>query len=188
MNTSDHPNVLDTPISPQIQKLEANLEKLHARIPELPVTGIMLCRLLLHLGRRVSTMFEQQLKPLGLAEAEFRVLTTLYSQNQGVANPSELCERTSQSPANMSRISDALVARGLITRVSSIEDRRKMVLSITAHGESFVQQLLPTLFGPLRELLADFSDEEQLQLVSQLKRFGSKLDDAMTYRVAERTA
>jgi DNA-binding MarR family transcriptional regulator len=150
------------------------------------VSGVLLSRLLLHLGRGMASMLEQEIRPFGLAEAEFRVLTALFSQPEGVAHPSELCARTSQSPANMSRISDALVARDLITRVSSLHDRRKMVLHITAQGEELVQRLLPKLFGPLREMLVDFSEEEQRHLISQLKRLGSKLEDAFTQRVAER--
>ena len=172
--------------SNQFQKLEANLERLHARMPDLPVSGVLLSRLLLHLGRGMASMLEQEIRPFGLSEAEFRVLTAVFSQPEGVAHPSELCARTSQSPANMSRISDALVARDLITRVSSLHDRRKMVLHITAQGEELVQRLLPKLFGPLREMLVDFSEEEQRHLISQLKRLGSKLEDAFTQRVAER--
>src|SRR6202021_3865076 len=119
---------------------------------DLPVTGILLCRLLLHIGREMAARFEQQIKPFGLAEAEFRVLTTLFSQPDGVAHPSDLCARASQSPANMSRISDALVRRDLITRVLSAHDRRRMVLRITEQGEDLVRRLLPTLFAPLREM------------------------------------
>src|SRR5580698_10790188 len=118
----------------QFDKLEANLRALSARMPDLPFTEILLCRLLLHMGREMAATFEQQIRPFGLAEAEFRVLTTLFSQPEGAAHPSDLCVRTSQSPANMSRISDALVSRDLITRVLSARDRRRMVLRITEQG------------------------------------------------------
>src|ERR1700694_5837337 len=115
----------------QFEMREPNLKGLSARVPDLPITGILLCRLVLHLGRQMSAMFEQQIRPFGLAEAEFRVLTTLFSQPDGVAHPGDLCSRAAQSPANMSRICDALVGRDLITRVLSDQDRRRMVLRIT---------------------------------------------------------
>jgi MarR family transcriptional repressor of emrRAB len=168
----------NTPI--QIELMEANLQNLKQRMPDLPVSGILLCRLVLHIGREMAARFEQQMKPFGLAEAEFRVLTTLFSQPEGVAHPSDLCARTSQSPANMSRISDALVARGLITRVSSVHDRRRMVLRITEEGEEFVQQLLPKLHQPLRRMLKDFPEAEQRQLADQLKRLAAELDQLST--------
>src|SRR3982075_3939678 len=147
--------------------LEANLKGLSARVPDLPITGILLCRLILHLGREMSAMFEQQIRPFGLAEAEFRVLTTLFSQPDGVAHPSDLCARADQSPANMSRISDALVSRDLITRVLSVQDRRRIVLRITEQGEDLVRRLLPKLFVSLRGMFAEFSESEQRLLIAQ---------------------
>jgi MarR family transcriptional regulator, negative regulator of the multidrug operon emrRAB len=169
----------------QFELLEENLQNLSTRVPDLPASGILLCRLLLHVGRELAVMFEQQIRPFGLAEAEFRVLTTLFSQPHGAAHPSDLCIRASQSPANMSRISDALVGRGLITRVSSLHDRRRMVLRITEEGEAFVRQLLPKLFVPLREMLKDFPEAELRQMTSQLKRLGVELDKATGPAMAE---
>jgi MarR family transcriptional repressor of emrRAB len=175
---------MNIPSAP-FDKLEASLEHLHGRMPDMPIHSVLLSRLLVHLGRGVAAMLEHQIRPFGLAEADFRVLVTLFSQPDGTAHPTDLCARTSQSPANMSRIGDALVERDLITRVSSMHDRRKMVLRITDPGEALVRQLLPTLFGPLRDMFKDFSEQEQAQLIEQLKRLGAQLDTA-TGGIAER--
>src|SRR6202050_2681623 len=169
----------------QFDILEASLQRLSARMPDTPVAGIMLSRLMLNMGREMAGMLEQQIRPFGLAEAEFRVLTTLFSQPDGVAHPSDLCARASQSPANMSRISDALVSRGLITRVSSVHDRRRMVLRITEEGEEFVRDLLPKLHAPLRSMLKDFPESEQRQLAAQLKRLGAELDQLSVPHASE---
>jgi len=177
---------MNTQPNPPFDMLEASLQRLSARMPDTPIAGIMLSRLMLNLGRGMAGMLEQQIRPFGLAEAEFRVLTTLFSQPEGVAHPSDLCARTSHSPANMSRISDALVSRDLITRVLSAHDRRRMVLRITEQGEELVRRLLPLLFAPLREMLEDFSDEEQQQLIAQLKRLGMKLDQVTAAEIPER--
>jgi MarR family transcriptional repressor of emrRAB len=156
-------------------KLEANLEGLKARMPDLPLSEILLSRLILYAGREMAAKYEHRIRPFGLAEAEFRVLTTLFSQPDGVAHPSELCARTSQSPANMSRISDALVGRDLITRVLSAQDRRRMVLRITEQGEDLVRSLLPGMFEHTQGIFADFSAEEISQLIAQMKRLYSNL-------------
>jgi MarR family transcriptional repressor of emrRAB len=170
----------------KFQQLEANLKLLQGRVPDLPVSSVLLSRLIQHLGRCMSSLLEQEIRPFGLTEVEFRVLTTLFSQPDGSAHPTDLCARTMQSPANMSRISDALVSRDLITRVSSMHDRRKMVLRITEQGEALVRRLLPTLYGPLREMFKDFSEEAQQQLIVQLEHLGSKLDQAMAQHLSER--
>jgi MarR family transcriptional repressor of emrRAB len=161
----------------QFDKLEANLAALAKRMPDLPLTEILLCRLMLHMGREMAALFEQQIRPFGLAEAEFRVLTTLFSQPDGVAHPSDLCSRAAQSPANMSRICDALVSRDLITRVLSAHDRRRMVLRITDPGEELVRRLLPVMFVPLRRMFAEFPEGEQRQMISQLKRLYASLGE-----------
>ena len=168
-----------------LDKLETNLRALSARMPDLPFNEILLCRLMLHIGREMAAKFEQQIRPFGLAEAEFRVLTTLFSQPDGVSHPGDLCARAAQSPANMSRISDALVSRNLITRVLSAQDRRRMVLRITEEGEELVRRLLPTMFASLRGLLAQFTEAEQGQLISQLKRFYANLEEAHKQDAAE---
>jgi MarR family transcriptional repressor of emrRAB len=165
---------------PQFDMLEANLEWLSARISDLPITAMLLCRLIQYVGREMTAMLEQKIRPFGLAEAEFRVLATLFSQPDGVAHPSDLCARALQSPANMSRISDALVSRDLITRVLSVHDRRRMVLRITEQGEALVRELLPKLSGPLRGLLVEFPESEQQILIARLKRLGMKLGEGTT--------
>ena len=170
----------------QFQNLAANLERLRGRMPDLPTSSILLSRLFQHLGRGMAIMLEHEIRPFGLSEAEFRVLATLFSQAERCANPTDLCGKTSQSPANMSRISDALVARDLITRVASLQDRRKMVLRITDHGEDLVRQLLPKMWLPLCEVFADCSEEVQLQLIEQLKHLGDKLNQALSARGEDR--
>src|SRR5580698_6724696 len=175
MNNTDFP----------FDKLETNLRALAARMPDLLLTEVLLCRLMLHMGREMAAMLDQQIRPFGLAEAEFRVLTTLFSQPDGVAHPSDLCSRASQSPANMSRISDALVDRGLITRVSSVADRRRMVLRITEQGEKFVRELLPKLHHSLRRMLQDFPESEQRSMCAQLKKLGNELYQMSTSSVEE---
>jgi MarR family transcriptional repressor of emrRAB len=163
--------------SDQIDIIEASLKRLSTRMPDVPVEGILLTRLLLFLGHHLGMMLDHLIRPFGLSEGEFRVLTALFSQPDGTAHPGELCSRASQSPANMSRIGDALVNRELITRDTSAVDRRRMVLRITDKGSDLVRQLLPTMFLPLREFVTVLSDAEQRQLLGQLKRMAVRMDE-----------
>jgi MarR family transcriptional regulator, negative regulator of the multidrug operon emrRAB len=169
-----------------LDKLEDNLRSMAARMPDLPFTEILLCRLVMHAGREMAGGLEQKIRPFGLSEPEFRVLTTLFSQPDGVAHPSDLCSRASQSPANMSRISDALVSRDLITRVLSLHDRRRMVLRITDQGEELVRQLFPMMFRSLREMMSEFPEAEQRQMIGLLKRLCAKMDQFAAGETSER--
>jgi len=177
MNSSDLP----------LEAMEVNLRGLSARLPglDVPIHGILLCRLIQHLGREMAGLLEQKIRPFGLAEAEFRALVTLYSRPDGVGHPGDLCAGTSQSPASMSRISDALVERGLITREMSVHDRRRMVLRVTQQGEELVRRLLPAMFAPLHDLFSYLSEAKQRQLLSVLKQLSTKVCEASTPNPAE---
>jgi DNA-binding MarR family transcriptional regulator len=153
----------------QIASLENNLTRLSQLIPDLPTSELLLVRLVRNLAQDLGTMLEQQVRPHGLGEGEFRVLSALYSQPQGTAHPGDLCVRTTQSPANMSRITDALVEQALITRLHSPDDRRKLVLSITDKGVQLVRRVLPEMFAPLRHLCGHLSAQDQQRLIGQLK-------------------
>ncbi len=158
------------------QLIETHVAQVKERLPEAPVPGILLARLIIQLGRDLVMMMEQQIRPFGLAEVEFRVLMALLVQPDGVMHPGDLCPRITQSPANISRIGDALVARGLITRELDAYDRRRMVLRITPRGEELVRQLLPSLWTPLRTWVGAIAERDQLQLVEELKCLSERLE------------
>ncbi len=100
--------------------------------------------------------FDALLAPSGLSEIEFRVLLALVGRD-GSAHPGELCGSLAQSPANMTRVSDLLVERGLVTRVFSEQDRRRVVIELTAAGDALVREVLPQLFATTRTLFQDFT-------------------------------
>src|SRR5260370_18496832 len=161
-------------------QVEASFERLRTRIPDMPISEILLSLLLLDSGRGIASMLEQRVRLFGLAEAQFRVLAALFSQPDGVAKLSELCAQTSQSASHISRLTEALVGRGLITRgPPSAPDRRKRILRTTEQGEELGRRFLPTLIGRARALFNDFSVDDQQQLITQLIRLSPKLDKAL---------
>ena len=172
----------------QIEMVEASLQRLSGRLEDVPVDQVLLSRIVLFLAHDLAQLMDQHIRPYGLGEGDFRVLTALFSQPENMAHPTDLCARASQSPANMSRICDALVTRDLITRDLSAQDRRKMVLRITPKGDQLVRGLLPTMFGALRQVFGEFSADEQQQLIAQLKRLANRVDEIMANGVAEEPA
>jgi len=163
-------------VEQQIDLVEASLQRLSGRLEDVPVSEVLLTRIILFLGHELSQLMEHHIRPYGLGEGEFRVLTALFSQPENTAHPTDLCARSSQSPANMSRICDALVTRDLITRDLSAQDRRKMVLRTTPKGDQLVRDLLPTMFAGLREVFGDVSADDQRSLIGQLRRLSSRID------------
>ena len=160
----------------QIQHLEAGARRVAARLPDLPLEQTLAVRLSILLGRELSARMDQVLRSSGLSEVELRVLVSIFSQAEAGTFPGELCSALCQSPANITRVTDALVARGLITRAPSDEDRRRTQLRVTAEGEALVREVLPLMSAFARELFADFKPEELDQLLGGLRRVFAALE------------
>ncbi|MGE0115602.1 MAG: MarR family winged helix-turn-helix transcriptional regulator [Steroidobacteraceae bacterium] len=162
----------------QIQEMEIGLSRLQRQIPDLPFTQILTSRLLVHLGRELSNKLDQRLRPHGLSEMEFRTLMNVYSFRDTAAYPSELCSSLAQSPANITRITDTLVERGLISRVPDAQDRRRLLLKTTEEGERLVQDMFPLMMNSVHASYRDFSSEDLHQLLNSLKRLAQAIDEA----------
>lgn len=145
-------------------------------IPQMPAPEVRFCRLMLLLGGTIERELEFSLKPHKLNHSEFLTLLILYSRPDGSSSPGELCEYATQSATNMTRIADALIKRGLITRGGSTQDRRRVLIGITPAGRRFVQKLLPPLFPRVEAMFADFSTTERRQLDRLLRKLAGNLD------------
>jgi MarR family transcriptional regulator, negative regulator of the multidrug operon emrRAB len=169
----------------QMPHVEAAAQGIARRVPEMLVQESVLCRVAVMLGRDFTAKLDLLLKPAGLAELEYRLLLTLFSQG-GSATPGELCGSLAQSPANLTRVGDLLVERGLVTRALDQDDRRKTILTITPSGESLVQQLVPQLAHYMSMLFRDFTAEDKTRILRDLKRLMAALDSIGVDQAGER--
>ncbi len=154
-----------------LESMREGIQRVSEQIPDMPVREVILSRMLMVSGDMVATRLTQALRPHGLGESEFRTLMVLFSSEQGEAHPSDLCMFATQKPNNMTRITDGLVARGLASRSHSKEDRRRIVLRITAEGRRFVRKFLPDLFPRVDNMFDVLSETDR----KQLERILSKL-------------
>src|SRR3569623_1355575 len=144
-----------------IAMMDEGIGRVSQVIPDMPAAEARLTRLLLMVGQTFDLVVEQSLKPHDINHSDFLTLMILYSRPDGCSTPGELCEYTSQGATNMTRIANALVKRGLITRGASEEDRRRVVLRITPAGRRFVQQLLPPLYPRVSAAIVGFNETDK---------------------------
>jgi MarR family transcriptional regulator, negative regulator of the multidrug operon emrRAB len=161
--------------SANIDHVEAALRRVAQRHEDLPVELVLLSRLLMGLGRDLSADADELLRSHGISEGDMRVLMLLYGYPDGSANPGSLGANTAHSPANITRIADGLVERGLITRLPSAEDRRCVMLRITRRGETLVRSLLPRISERTRRTFSALSAAEIQQLTADLRRIAKAL-------------
>ncbi|HTV86597.1 MAG TPA: MarR family transcriptional regulator [Dyella sp.] len=158
----------------KLKHLDEGIARVRQAVPEVPEEA-GLCRVLLLVGERMKEQFENTLKPFKLNDSEFRTLMILFSRPDGSSTPGELCEFTSQGATNMTRIADALAKRGLITRGPSADDRRRVVMRITAAGRRFVQKMLPAMIPPVRLIFAGFSETDRRHLSRLLRKLADNI-------------
>ncbi|MDE2279086.1 MAG: MarR family transcriptional regulator [Xanthomonadaceae bacterium] len=159
-----------------IAMMDEGIGRMHDAIPSLPAEQATLCRLMSMVGKRMDEGLEEKLKPHQLNHSEFLTLMILHSRPDGSSTPGELCEFTSQGSTNMTRIGNALVQRGLVSRGASAEDRRCVLIRITAAGRRFVQKMLPPMFPHTEAMFAGFSAAERKQFSRLLRKLAKNLD------------
>lgn len=100
-------------------------------------------------SNHVSHAFSLKLRARDVTVAEWVVLRELFDSDD--VAPSVLADRLGMTRGAISKLADRLIAKDLIERTASTEDRRQQTLALTADG----RKLVPSLSA-----LADRNDAE----------------------------
>ena len=157
---------------------EKRLRNIQARVPGFPFEPMLLVRLCYHLQKRLRDRTNAALKPYELADTGYIVLAILYGSAHETSTASELSEACHEKPANLTRVCDDLVARGLIERGTRPGDRRTVTISLTGKGRELIEEVLPEVSSKLSAAYAGFSTAELTQFAGYLARALGNLDDA----------
>ncbi len=127
-----------------------------------------LCTALMRIGTRLATVFDQHFAPLGLTQAQFRLLLAVWEEGgaEGIAS-SVLAECLLLERATVSVLATRLLERGLLRRMDG-ENRRTFLLTLSAEGHALLQHVLPHAVGLADHTLADFSPEEMRRVLALL--------------------
>lgn len=104
---------------------------------------------LMRAAEAVTQRAHRHLADHDLTPAQFGVLDAL--STLGAMRQHELAERVLRSPGNMTKVIDALEARGLVRRERENQDRRCIAVHATARGRSLVEAVLPRHAAGLAE-------------------------------------
>ncbi|MFB9378438.1 MarR family winged helix-turn-helix transcriptional regulator [Kineococcus gynurae] len=110
-----------------------------------------------------------------LSDTQFSVLAQLYLH--GPRTPGELAEAEHVRPPSMTRTVAGLTEAGLVTRTGSSEDRRRVLVDLTADGRRTVEETRRRRTVWLGRRLADLTPEELETLAAStaiLRRMGER--------------
>jgi DNA-binding PadR family transcriptional regulator len=76
----------------------------------------------------------------------------------------------------MTGILDRLEQNGLVERARATEDRRSVMVSLTAQGNELMENAPSLLHDQFRQRLSELADWEQSSLLSALQRLATMMD------------
>ncbi|MEV4416714.1 MarR family transcriptional regulator [Catellatospora sp. NPDC049609] len=141
-----------------------------AQAPGLPALG---AGSLLHkVAREFTTMLDRDLARHDLTSQQAALL--LHAAGEP-ATPSSLKAALGTDTAGMTRLLDRLEGKGLVRRARHPQDRRAVVIELTAQGQAVVPHLQPAFGHAVGRLLAGFDDTQVAQLRGMLDRMLANL-------------
>jgi DNA-binding MarR family transcriptional regulator len=117
--------------------------------------------------RIVSSAATCRLERAGKSIHEHRVLAEL--THNGPRRQGDLADATAQHPAAISRLVDELEARALVRRRRDEEDRRQVIVELTARGRARFRAERPLVRGAIDEVLSPLAPPDQRRLVQLLE-------------------
>jgi MarR family transcriptional regulator, 2-MHQ and catechol-resistance regulon repressor len=108
----------------------------------------------------------------GLGLSDFGVLEALL--NKGPLAVNTIGPIVDLTPGSISIAVDRLVAKGLVSRVESAEDRRVRVVALTPRGKDLIVSAFRKHSGQMKRVFSELSPEELRGLEVTLKRVGKR--------------
>lgn len=104
---------------------------------------------------------------LGISLAQLFVLQQLVEKPAESLN--ELAERTATHQSSVSVVVRRLVERGLVTRVASAVDRRRVHIALTPAGDAMLRGAPPTVQSDLMQGMSRMTPEQRATLAELLE-------------------
>ncbi len=108
----------------------------------------------------------------GLGDSDFGVLEVLL--HKGPLPVNTIGPIVDLTPGSISIAVDRLVAKGLVSRVESAEDRRVRIVALTPRGKDLIVPAFRKHSGQMRRVFSELSPEELRALEVALKKVGKR--------------
>src|SRR2546428_7867624 len=108
----------------------------------------------------------------GLGLSDFGVLEILL--HKGPLPVNTIGPISDLTPGSISIAVDRLVAKGLVSRVESAEDRRVRIVALTPRGKDLIVSAFRKHSGQMRKVFSELSAEELRGLEVRLKKVGKR--------------
>lgn len=146
------------------------LQKFAERYPQADINSVMAFLNLLRTGSELTQGLNRYLAEFDLLQGRWWVLLLLMRETNLSSTPSILAEKAGVSRATMTGLLDGLLRDKLITRVHGKQDRRQILVRLTALGQERLDQIMPGYYQRVSKLMQVLSETETRQLMSLLQK------------------
>lgn len=150
-------------------------------LPQVDISPLAVTGRVLRMARLLEKHRETLLANYGLSVWSFDVLATLRRQGPPYQlKPTDLYGLLMLSSGAMTNRIDRMEQDGLVERLRDAEDRRSVIVQLTPKGIELAETVMPVLFAKEHELLAPFTDPDELEtFVVLLRRFLLSLESSV---------
>jgi long-chain acyl-CoA synthetase len=134
---------------------------------------------------RLAKQVDRALSEVNLSLAQYRVLGNLAD---GPSLASTLAERLIVTRPSVTAIADGLVERGLVTRTSAEDDRRRVMHVLTEEGQKVLTAADEAIERRLRILADELPETESARAYRGLESWGKALHSYWSKAVKAKTA
>lgn len=106
---------------------------------------------------------------------QFRVLVVL--RGHGETRLNRLADRLGVTPSTALRTVDRLIASDLVTRRENVQDRREVVIELTARGRRVVDRVTERRREAIRVIVEAMPRQQSRRLVDALSTFAAVADE-----------
>jgi MarR family 2-MHQ and catechol resistance regulon transcriptional repressor len=130
--------------------------------------------------RSLTRYATADIEEIGLGLSDFGVLEILL--NKGPLPVNTIGPIVDLTPGSISTAVDRLVAKGLVSRVESAEDRRVRTVSLTPRGKDLIVSAFKTHSRQMKKVFSDLNAEELRTFEVKLKKVGKRAASLMEER------
>ena len=127
--------------------------------------------------RALTRYAAADIEATGLGLSDFGVLEVLL--HKGPLPVNTIGPVVDLTPGSISIAVDRLVAKGLVSRVESTEDRRVRIVTLTSRGRDLIVTAFRKHAGQMKRVFSELSSEELRALEVALKKVGKRADSLM---------
>ncbi len=126
--------------------------------------------MLRQVGDCVRVTLEKRLTAEGISHGRFMLLVILDREPDQPLPASELAEHAGVTKQTITSLLDGLEKDGFVNRMPHPQDRRSVMIQLTAAGSQLLERVMPGMYRKQVEMLKDLSREEQRQLTRLLRK------------------